>query len=447
MRAPPRRAAGSEGTTGMQIANERPALADSLWAATAHAAPERPPLAGPAEADTVVIGGGFTGLSAALHLAEAGQRVVVLEAETPGWGASGRNGGQVNPGLKPNPEDLIARFGPEFGGRLIRRWGDGGRLVFDLIARHGIDCDPRPVGFLRAATTPKALAGLREIARQWQAQGAEVDRVDAAEMTRLIGAEAYLGGIIDRRGGNLHPMNYALGLAAAAERAGAAIHGQSRVTAIAETGAGVTVETARGRVSARRAVLCTNAYTGGLADPLGRTVVPVTSVQVATAPLSANILRSILPEDHAPTDTRRLITYYRKTTDGRFVIGGRGAGGERATRRRQQTLRENAVALFPQLGGVDWRHAWGGDVAMTVDSLPRLHPLGRTVMAGIGFNGRGVASATVMGTVLADWALGTPPAALDFPVTPPKPIPLHGLRHLGVGATVATLRLLDRLGL
>ncbi|MEM6905864.1 MAG: FAD-binding oxidoreductase [Pseudomonadota bacterium] len=429
------------------IANERPALADSLWIATAHPAPPRPALRRHLEADTVVVGAGFTGLSAALHLAEAGQRVVVLDAESPGWGASGRNGGQVNPGLKPDPEVLVAKFGADLGGRMVSRWGGGGDLVFDLIARHRIDCDPRRVGFLRAAVTPRTLAALRETGRQWRAKGADVPPVEADEMARMIGADAFLGGIIDRRGGNLHPLNFALGLAAAAERAGAVIHGQSRVREISPEGGAIVARTEAGSVTARRAILATNAYTQDLADPLGRTLVPVTSVQVATAPLSQNILSSILPENHAPTDTRRLITYFRKTTDGRFVIGGRGALGEASTRRRQQALRDVAVTLFPQLGDARWAHAWGGSAAMTRSGLPGLHLLAPNVMAGLSFNGRGVASATVMGTILADWARGMPLEALDYPVTAAQPIPFHRFRQVGVGATVAALRMLDRLRL
>lgn len=427
------------------IENERAALADSLWTATAHAAPDCLALAGGAEADVVIVGGGFTGLSAALHLAETGQRVILLEAETPGWGASGRNGGQVNPALKPDPDDLVARFGADLGRRMVARWGDGGRLVFDLIARHGIDCDARPVGFLRTATNTRGLAMLKKIARQWRAHGADYDDLDAAETARLVGAEAYLGAVIDRRGGNIHPLNYALGLAHAAIRAGAVLHGHSRAIGFDDAGTRVTVRTAQGQVKARRALVCTNAYTGPFGGVLGRSVVPVTSVQVATAPLSDNVIRGILPEDHAPTDTRRLIQYYRKTADGRFVMGGRGARGEAGTRRRQQELRQAAEALFPQLRAADWVHAWGGDVAMTVDSLPGLHRLSPNVMAGLGFNGRGVANATVMGTILADWALGVPEDALDFPVTPVRSIPFHSLRSAGVALTLGAFRLLDRL--
>lgn len=430
-----------------QIANERPALANSLWSATANAAPTRPPLKGQVEADTVIIGGGFTGLSAALHLAEAGQSVIVLEAETPGWGASGRNGGQVNPGLKPNPDDLIARFGDDLGGRMARRWGNGGPLLFSLIEKHGIDCDASPVGFLRAATSEKTLAGLQEIARQWRAHSADYDDVSRQDMEQMVGADAYIGGVIDRRGGNIHPLNYALGLAEAAERSGAVIHGHSRATGFASGDGDVTVQTAAGEVKARRALVCTNAYTGDFGGNLGKTVVPVTSVQVATAPLSDNIARSILPEGHSPTDTRRLIFYFRKTADGRFVMGGRGAMGERSTRKRQEALRKAAVDLYPQLGDAEWDYAWGGDVAMTRDSLPGLHLLAPNVIAGLGFNGRGVANATVMGTILADWALGTPADQLDMVLSDAKPIPFHAFRNIGLGLTMATLRAMDRLRL
>lgn len=429
------------------IQNERPALADSLWSATANPTPPCPPLMGTTDADTVVIGGGFTGLSAALHLAEAGQNVVLLEAETPGWGASGRNGGQVNPGLKANPDDTEAQFGPDMGKRMIALSGGAGALVFDLIRKHDIQCDASNCGWLRSATNPKTLAALQDAARQWRARGHDVDDVSAAQMTDLLGADAYVGGVIDRRGGNIHPLNFALGLARAAIKAGATLHGQSRVTDINATPDTVTVATLSGSVTAKRALICTNAYTGDLADPLGKTVVPVTSVQVATAPLSPNVAQSILPLGHSPTDTRRLIFYFRKDAAGRFIMGGRGAMGDGGIAKRQEALRAAALQLYPQIGDAAWTHAWGGNVAMTRDHVPGLHRIAPHVVAALGYNGRGVGMATAMGTVLAKWAQGVPPDALDFPMTDPEPIPFHRFRNLGVGATVATFRMMDRLGL
>ena len=274
-----------------------------------------------------------------------------------------------------------------------------------------------------------------------------VEPVSRAEMARLLGVDRYVGGIIDRRGGNLHPLNYALGLADAAIKAGAVLHGQSRAAAIDEDGESVTVRTEGGAVRAARAVIATNAYTGPLAAPLGASVVPVTSVQVATAPLGDNIAGTILPEGHSPSDTHRLLVYFRKDPQGRFVIGARGAVGDTAIRARHDALRAAATRLYPQLEAAEWHHAWGGDVAMTPDHMPGLFKLSPRTAAGIGFNGRGVGMATVMGTILSDWAQGMPEAEIDFPVKQPRAIPFHRFRRLGVSLTVAAFRTLDRFGL
>ena len=267
------------------------------------------------------------------------------------------------------------------------------------------------------------------------------------DLTRLLGVNEYLGGTLDRRGGNLHPLNYALGLADAAERHGAQIYGSSRVTGFDPQDGAVIVQTAQGSVTAPKVLICTNAYTGYLGNPQCKPVVPVTSVQVATAPLSDNIAQSILPEGHAVSDSRRVLIYFRKDAAGRFVIGGRGATRDANVRTRQAELRTKAEQLYPQLKGAAWTHAWGGDVALTRDQLPGLHLLAPGVMAGLGYNGRGVAMATVMGKVLADWASGMPENDLDFPVTDVSPIPFHQFRNLGLGPTVAALRMLDRVGL
>ncbi|MBE1282764.1 MAG: FAD-dependent oxidoreductase [Rhodobacteraceae bacterium] len=426
------------------IQNEREPLSASLWAATANPAPARPALVGDAEADVVVVGAGFTGLSAALHLAATGKRVIVLEAETPGWGASGRNGGQVNPGLKADPDETETVYGAEMGKRMVEASAAAGDLVFGLIEKHDIQCDANRCGWVRSATSSKTLAQLSETGRQWRARGYAVDEIDADEMARLLGVKHYVGGLIDRRGGNLHPLNYALGLAAAAEKAGAKIHGQSRVEGLQSDGDVVTVKTRNGQVTASKALVCTNAYTGPLAQPLGKTVVPVTSVQVASEPLSDNIARSILPEGHSPSDTRRLLLYFRKDADGRFIMGGRGAMTDKNVLRRQQALRDVAQVLYPQLEGVNWRYAWGGNIALTRSHAPGLHKLGPNAVAGIGYNGRGVGMATVMGRILADWANGCPEDQLDYPITPVAPIPFHRFRRFGVGATVALFRILDR---
>ncbi|MGY6634590.1 MAG: NAD(P)/FAD-dependent oxidoreductase [Alkalilacustris sp.] len=428
------------------IANEDPVIAESLWTATANPAPDCPPLEGAAEAEVAVVGGGFCGLSAALHLAEAGVSVRLLEAETPGWGASGRNGGQVNPGLKEDPDTIEARFGADLGGRMVALGGQAADLVFDLIARHGIDCAPARPGWVQPAHDAAGLETVRRRAGEWARRGQPVQLLDAQQTAELLGTDAYVGAMLDERGGSLHPLNYALGLARAAQSAGAVLHGQSRVQRLETAGAEHILHTARGQLRARRVLLCTNGYTDDLVPVLRRTLVPVRSVQVATAPLSDNLRRGILPRGHAASDSRRLLLYFRLDPQGRFVMGGRGDYGRAGTLRQMAMLREAARALYPQLSEADWTHQWGGYVAMTPDHYPHMDEVAPGVMAGLGFNGRGVAMATALGRVLADWAMGVPDGELPFPVTRPRPIPFHGLRKPVVRATVAWYRLRDRLG-
>jgi glycine/D-amino acid oxidase-like deaminating enzyme len=427
------------------IQNETAVIANSLWAATANPAPIYPALTTTEEAEVVVIGGGYTGLSAALHLAEAGISVALLEAEQPGWGASGRNGGQVNPGLKAPPDTTVAHYGEITGGRMVRSSGAAAQLVFDLIRRHAIRCNAQQVGWVRAAHTLPARDDLHEVARQWQRRGADVDPLTPQEIAELIGTETYRGGLIDRRGGNLHPLNYALGLAEAARRAGARIYGRSRAIALEREGAAYIIRTETGAVSAHRLLLCTNGYTDGLCPPLGQTVIPVRSIQVATEPLG-EAAAHILPEGHSPSDSRRLLLYFRRDPSGRFIMGGRGAYSDGGTRLQMQALRKASASLFPALAGVRWDYAWGGFVAMTADHYPHLHLLEETMLAGLGYNGRGVAMGTLLGKVMADWAMGTPVESLDYPVTPMRPLPFHGLRKLAVTTAVGYYRLLDALG-
>jgi hypothetical protein len=429
------------------IAHEIAPIANSLWTAAANATVSASPLQGDAETDVAIVGGGYTGLSAALHLAEAGVRATLLEAETPGWGASGRNGGQVNPGLKDNPDAIEARFGAEIGGRLVRLSGGAADVVFALIRRHAIACDPVQTGWIQPVHNQAALAAAQERVAQWVRRGAVLRMLSRAEVADLTGTEAYLGGTIDARGGNLHPLNYALGLAQAAQRAGAVLHSRSRAMRLDRIGDGYVIQTATGRLRARRVILCTNGYTDGLVPPLARTLVPVRSIQVATAPLGDTLRRSILPGGQAASDSRKLLLYYRMSPDGRFIMGGRGAFGAAGTLRLLERLRCVSVQIYPRLAAVEWQYAWGGNVAMTVDHTPHLNRLGPGVMAAVGYNGRGVALATVMGKVLADWATGTPESDLDFPVSAPQPIPFHVLRKPAVSATVAWYRLREQVGL
>ena len=424
--------------------SESPSLSESLWDATAGTWTPCDRLASDGDADVVIVGAGFTGLSCALHLAGLGHRPMVLEAGQPGWGASGRNGGQVIAGLKEDPDTVEAHFGEEAGSRMVALSDRAPALVFDLCRRYGIDCDLRDSGWIQPAHTERAAAGQQARIAQWQRRGADVSALPAKDVAALVGSNAYVGGLFDRRGGTVHPLKFVRGLARAAQDQGVCIYGGTEVASWQQTGEGYIVRTAGGQIRCRVLVMCTNAYTP--AGPLARSVAPVYSLQVASQPLSENVRATILPGGQAASDTRRLLHYFRLDRQGRLVIGGRGAYGEGARRRLQARLRDAATSIFPQLGPVDWPHAWGGLVAITADHYPHLHEEATGYYAALGYNGRGVAMAVALGKVLAQRIDGTKARDLDWPVTPMQPIPLHRLVRPGAAFLTGWSRLLDRLG-
>ncbi len=417
----------------------------SLWSATAAPGPTLEPLAQDVRAQVAVVGAGYTGLSAALHLGSEGRDVVVVEASEIGERASGLNGGQVIPGVKHDPDTLEEIFGPAVGPRLVETVSSGPDLVFDLIRRHGIACDARRAGWIQPATSAAALDAISARVRQWRSRGADVALLSAAETARLIGSQRYSGGWIDRRGGTVQPLSYVRWLARAARSAGVRIFSRSPATALERTGSGWQVRTPGGSVTSATVVLATDAYTDRLVDPLRRTLIPVPSLQVATEPLPSSLRESVLPEGQSASDTWHLLRYFRLDSTGRLVMGSRGAFGDAppavAARHHYRAVRE----IFPQLEGVRYEFHWGGLVAMTRDHLPHLHEVAPGLLAGLGYNGRGVAMATLMGRILAQWALGTPTAALGFPVTSLHPIPLHRFNQLGARLAIQGLRALDGL--
>ncbi len=417
-------------------------LAPSLWAATAPPAPDTPALAGDTQADVCVIGGGFCGLSAALHLAEAGTRVVLLDAHEPGWGGSGRNGGQVIPGLKHDPDKLASLLPGEAGERLVQFAGGTADAVFGLIKRHGMDVPHTRAGWIQGAHTA---AGLREAearAAGWARHGADVAVLDRRETEAELGTGSYLGGWLDRRGGGVQPLAYARGLARAALGAGAAIHGRTRATQITRQDQRFLVSTAAGpAVRADRVLVCTNGYTGDLVPGLRRSVIAVNSFQVATAPLGDNVRRSILPNGHVSSDTRKLLLYFRLDHEGRLLMGGRGPFREPAGPEDWAHLERVMARMFPQVAGTPIAYRWCGRVAVTRDFLPHLHEPQPGLLADIGCMGRGVGLQSAMGAALARHMLTG--EALPLPATRVQPIPLHGLQSLYVAATIAWYRAND----
>jgi glycine/D-amino acid oxidase-like deaminating enzyme len=417
----------------------------SLWSATAGPAPATQPLAGDRSCDVLIVGGGYTGLSAAVHLAEAGRSVVVLDSASLGECASGLNGGQVIAGVKHDPDQLQAMFGEARGARYVHTVARAPQVVFELIARLGIQCDALPRGWIQPAADEGALPALVARAAQWRQRGDPVEVVSRERMQQLTGSGRYCGGLVDGRGGTVQPLSYVRGLGAAVLRSGGQIFTHTPVTRLERAGGGYRAVTAGGAVTAPQAIIATNAYTGSLNPQLRRTVVAVPSFQVATAPIPAALAGQILPGGQAASDTCRLLRYFRTDARGRLVMGTRGTYDPAPTahtiRHHYRAVRE----IYPQLADLAFEFHWGGFVAMTADHLPHLHELAPGLLAGLGYNGRGVAMATVMGQLMAQRLLGTPAEEIGFPVTAVEPIRLHAFSRLGVRATIQYLRFVDSL--
>lgn len=427
----------------------KPQLPKSLWAATAiPAAPEIRPLSADIRTGIAVIGSGFVGLNAALRLLERGHQVVVIDAAEPGWGASGRNGGQIIAGLKYDPDKLKTLFGPDLGGGMIAAFGAAADQVFNRIGTYGIDCQAERSGWIYAAHGTKPLHNQVEPRhRQWQAHGADATLLTATQISELIGCapDTYAGGWLDRRGGVLQPLSYCRGLARAVITEGGAIYRRTPATRLTRAENGWIVEAGGHRITADKVVLATNAHTDQLWPGLSRTIVPVTSFQIATKPLRSDLSETILPGNQGVTDTRRLLVYYRRDHTGRFVIGGRSPVDDEPQFSDAGSIQRLANRLFPQLDMRELDFVWSGRVAVTKDRFPHLHILAPNLYTAIGCNGRGVAVGTVMGQVLGDLASGDEPASIPFPVTAPAPFHLHGLRQAGIFVLSRFYLLLDRL--
>lgn len=374
----------------------------SWYAASTPLPRPRPALTGAIEADVCVIGGGYTGLSAALHLAEAGFDVVLLEASRIGSGASGRNGGQVHSGQRRDQDWLEARLGRGVARSLWDLAEEAKALIRDLVARHAIDCDLR-AGIVaaahRAAYVPEYHATAEKLAREY-GYGL-VAPLDAGEMRDLLGTEAYFGGSIDRGAAHLQPLAFALGLARAAQTAGVTVFETSRVIDIG-SGERPQVRTAQGAVRARFAVLATNGYVGELAPAVAARVMPINNFVVATAPLDP----VPLAEDVAVADSRFVVNYYRLSADRRLIFGGGESYGWRFPRDISALVRPRLAAIYPGLADVALDHAWGGTLAITVNRMPAFQRLAPNVLSAAGYSGQGVAIATLAGKLIAEALAG-----------------------------------------
>ena len=373
----------------------------SFYAATATPFAPQPPLQGDAQTDVAIIGAGFTGLSAALHLAQKGFAVTVLEAHRVGFGASGRNGGQVGTGQRLDQATLEKMLGRDTAHQLWDIGAEAKALVKSLIQSHEM-----PVAFYpgiahacrTAAEVRHAIDNAERLARDYNY--ADIVPLNRAEMAALIGSDTYLGGDIDRGAGHIHPLNYAIGIATAALAAGATIHETSEVTRI-DHGPKITLHTAQGRLTARHLILACNGYLGGLEPQIAARVMPINSYIIATEPLA----KPLIAEPVAVTDTKFVNNYWRMSEDGRLLFGGAETYGYRFPD-VAKIVRKPLLAIYPQLADARIDYAWGGTLAITMNRLPCFARPQPNSWSASGYSGYGVAMASLAGRILAEAVAG-----------------------------------------
>jgi glycine/D-amino acid oxidase-like deaminating enzyme len=418
-----------------------------LWEASAPASPQTQPLTGQVSVDVAIIGGGYTGCSAALHIAERGSSVTVLEASDIGFGGSGRNVGLVNAGMWVMPSVLLAELGVTHGQRLLDLLGNGPAAVFDLIARHGIECEAVHNGTLHCAVGKRGLAEVAERERQWLEFGAPVELLDAQRTFQMTGTRTYAASLLDRRAGTVQPLAYVRGLAGAALRAGARIHTQTRVTAARRVGPEWQLSTSTGgSVSAKWVIVATDAYTtsNGLWPGIQAEQVQLPYFNFATAPLPHEAAQGILPGRQGVWDTRQVLSSFRFDAAGRLIFGSVGALRGMGRDIHHGWARRALARIYPQLKDVPFEHEWYGTIGMTTNALPRFHELDRNVVSFSGFNGRGIAPGTVLGRELAKLVLGEIQRDdLPLPVTPVAPAPWRHAKALGYEAGAQAFHFFD----
>ena len=380
---------------------------DSYYLATAEGLEDHPRLTESLDCDACVIGGGYTGLSAALHLAERGYDTVLLEAERIAWGASGRNGGQVGSGQRQGQEELEAMLGTAAARQLWDLAEEAKATVRERIARHGIACDYRS-GILYAAFKRGEVADLHEsAARLARDYGYEDDvPLTKAEVAERLGTEIYHGGVLDRGGGHLHPLNYALGLARAAREAGVRIFEESRVLGY-EPGRPTRLPTRDGEARARIVVLACNGYLGRLEPRIAGTIMPINNFVLATEPLGEAGARALIRDDVAVSDTKHVVDYYRLSADHRLLFGGGETYSRRFPRDIAGFVRRVMLRVYPQLAQTRIDYAWGGTLAITMNRLPVFGRLEPETFYAQGYSGHGVALSSLAGKLIAEAAAGT----------------------------------------
>ena len=389
----------------------------SLWGATGNPNPVNQRLEESLQADVLVVGGGYTGLSSALHLAEQGVSVVLLEAKSIGFGGSGRNAGLVNAGVWQNPEHVNRVLGEQAGERFNLAMRDSPALVFELVRRFDMSCDAHQAGTINIAHSKSVLARLEARCLQMQKLGATVEMIDGERSEAFSASPVYRhGGILDPSAGTIHPLNYSRALAQAAIDQGASLYQESAIESLSRHNDRWLATTKRGEVSADQVILATNAYADSNSEKVNESVVPVFIFQCATEPLAEDVAASVIPERHGLWDTQTLMTSSRIDSSGRLVMScaGRLQGLQRAI--RENWMARTRERLFPQTRGCSWEYRWSGRIGVTRSKILRVQLIAPGVFAPAGYNGRGIGPGTVIGKHLADTIVSGNRDDFPFPI-------------------------------
>lgn len=414
----------------LRVSMKNKNISQGLWAATAPDKPLLTAIQGDQTTDVAIIGGGYTGLSAALHLAKMGKESIVLEAENIGHGGAGRNVGLVNAGLWLMPDDLLRLAGPEYGEKLLDVLGNSPDLVFDLIKEHEIECEALRNGTLHCADSKSGYKALQQREEQWVKRGAPVRLLGRDEAAAKTGSQSFYGALLDKRAGTIQPLAYAYGLANAALKAGTQLYKRSPVTGFEKNTDGWKLNTPTGTVTAKSVIIAVHAYPHHTFETNKKAMVRMNFFQFATPPLSKEVLETVLPGRQGAWDTNLILSSYRLDAAGRLIVGSVGTVEGFAYDLHENWVKRTISKTFPQVGDIQLEYGWHGTFAMTPNHLPRFHVLDKNMAMVTSFNGRGIGPGTVFGKLLAEYITGGSPENIPLPVSKIDPIHTRNLWEL-----------------
>ncbi len=399
------------------------AYPDSYYAASRNIVRSPRILEGDVTADVAVLGAGYSGLSTAIHLAEKGYKVVVVEGAGVGWGASGRNGGQVVNGLNASLDTISKRYGEQAGAFVGGVVQEGGKIIRRIVGTYGIECDLKQ-GSIYAAYTPAHMKELEHKKALWQRYGMDDHQLlDKQAMRKLVDSDVYAGGMLDTTGGHMHPLNLVLGEAAALETLGGVVYEQSPVIRVEHEAERPVIHTARGKVTANVAVICGNAYLGDVVPKLVSRVMPVSTQMIATEPLGDARARALIPSDMCVEDVRYILDYFRLSADNRMIFGGGTVYGGTDPADVRAKLRPNLEKVFPSLRGVKIDYAWSGNFALSFSRVPQMGRIGKNTYFAHGYSGHGVTGSHLFGRILSEVIHGDASRFDQFAKLPWIPFP------------------------